>query len=127
MVDDNTDILYNIAAEVAGGVITSRDFVSLRTWGQREGMYISAGMGVNHPDKPPQKAYVRGKNGVGGWVYKPVEGEPNKCLFLWFMNTDIGGWFPQRLIDVNMAKVLMDFNRDLQAHVRELKSSRSEP
>ena len=31
----------------------------------------------------------RGFNGPGGWVFKPIQGEPNKCIFMWVMNTDI--------------------------------------
>ncbi|KAI8767398.1 StAR-related lipid transfer protein 3, partial [Biomphalaria glabrata] len=123
VVDDHTDVLYNIAAEIAGGVITSRDFVSLRSWGQRDGIYLGAGMAVTHPDMPPQKSYVRGTNGVGGWVYKSYQGDPKKTLFFWFMNTDIKGWFPQALIDANMAKVLMDFLNDLRAHVKDMSPS----
>ncbi|XP_059151224.1 stAR-related lipid transfer protein 3-like isoform X2 [Physella acuta] len=123
VVDDHTDILYNIAAEIAGGVITSRDFVSLRTWGSRDDIFIGAGMGVNHPEMPPQKSYVRGTNGVGGWVYKPMPGNANKTLFFWYMNTDIKGWFPQSLIDANMAKVLMDFLHDLRTHVKSITNS----
>ncbi|CAL1536752.1 unnamed protein product [Lymnaea stagnalis] len=123
VVDDHTDVLYNVAAEIAGGVITSRDFVSLRTWGQRDGVYIGSGMGVNHPDMPPQKNYVRGTNGAGGWVYRPCPGDASKTLFFWFMNTDIKGWFPQSLIDANMAKVLMDFIQDLRVHVKSITHS----
>ena len=59
VIDEKVDILYNIAAEIAGGVISSRDFVSLRTWGEKDGIYLGAGMGVQHPDKPKQKQYVR--------------------------------------------------------------------
>ena len=59
MVDEKTDILYNLAADLAGGAISSRDFVTLRTWGEREGIMIGAGLGVKHPEMPPQKAYVR--------------------------------------------------------------------
>ncbi|KAH9524307.1 StAR- lipid transfer protein 3 [Bulinus truncatus] len=123
VVDDHTDILYNIAAEIAGGVITSRDFVSLRTWGQRDGLYIGAGMAVTHPDMPPQKNYVRGTNGAGGWVYEIHPKDAQKTLFYWYMNTDIKGWFPQALIDANMAKVLMDFLQDLRKHVKDITNS----
>ncbi|CAG5115492.1 unnamed protein product [Candidula unifasciata] len=123
VVDDHTDILYIVSGDLAGGVITSRDFVSLRTWGIRDGIYVGSGMGVTHPSMPPQKNYVRGENGAGGWVYKPVPGDASRTLFFWYMNTDIKGWFPQKLIDANMAKVHLDFCRDLKLHVKRITGS----
>ena len=58
-IDDNTDVTYNIAAEAAGGLISARDFISLRHWTEREGVYLSIGVGCTHPDMPVQKKYVR--------------------------------------------------------------------
>ena len=58
VIDDNTDISYNVAAGI-GGVVSSRDFVNLRHWGTREGVFLSAGEGVTHPDRPPNKKHVR--------------------------------------------------------------------
>ena len=58
VIDENTDISHNIAAGI-GSIVSSRDFVNLRHWGQKEGMYMSAGVGVTHPDCPPVKKHVR--------------------------------------------------------------------
>ena len=58
MIDENTDISHNIAAGI-GSIVSSRDFVNLRHWGQKDGMYMSAGVGVIHPDCPPDKKHVR--------------------------------------------------------------------
>ena len=58
-IDDATEITYNIAAEAAGGLVSARDFVSLRHSAQIEGIYLSVGIGCTHPDMPVQKKYVR--------------------------------------------------------------------
>ena len=58
-IDDTTEVTYNIAAEAAGGVVSARDFVSLRRAAQREGRYLSIATGCTHPDMPAQKKYVR--------------------------------------------------------------------
>ena len=58
-IDDITEVTYNIAAEAAGGLVSARDFISVRQWTEREGVYLSIGMGCTHPDMPQQKKYVR--------------------------------------------------------------------
>ncbi|CAG5123806.1 unnamed protein product [Candidula unifasciata] len=120
VVDSHTDIVYNVSAEIGGGVIANRDFVSIRTWGCQNGVFMGSGMAVTHPSMPPQKNVVRGTNGVGGWVFKPFPGDGRRTLFFWYMNTDIKGWFPQKLVDANMVKVIEDFCKDLHAHVQRI-------
>ncbi|XP_070174333.1 stAR-related lipid transfer protein 3-like isoform X2 [Littorina saxatilis] len=119
VIDNNTDISHNIAAGI-GSLVASRDFVNLRHWGVREGIYLSAGHGVTHPDCPPSKKHIRGFNGPGGWVFKSVPGQPNKSIFIWVMNTDIKGWIPQRLMDQAASTVLQDYLKYLQQHALTL-------
>ncbi|RUS71554.1 hypothetical protein EGW08_020682 [Elysia chlorotica] len=122
VVDDHSDILYIVSNEIGGGAIQSRDFITLRSWVRKNQILLSAGMGVKHPDMPLQKNYIRGHNGVGGYCYAPHPTDPKKTLFYWFMNTDIKGWFPQKLIDANLASVLVDFQRDLTRQVAKVTS-----
>ncbi|KAJ8306906.1 hypothetical protein KUTeg_014990 [Tegillarca granosa] len=82
-VDENTDIVYNIAAEAVGGMVSARDFVNVRRWGIRDGIYMSSGCACTHPDMPPQKKYVRGENGAGGFIMFPLPEDPNKSVFIW--------------------------------------------
>jgi hypothetical protein len=59
VIDDHTDINYQVAKEVGGGIVSSRDFVVLRHWGMKDNCYVSAGVSVKHPSVPPVKQYVR--------------------------------------------------------------------
>ncbi|KAK3799572.1 hypothetical protein RRG08_053201 [Elysia crispata] len=126
VVDDHSDILYVVSNELGGGAIQSRDFISLRSWVEKNGILMSAGMGVKHPDMPPQKNYIRGHNGIGGYCYEAHPTDPGKTLLYWFMNTDIKGWFPQKLIDANLASVLVDFQHDITKQAAKLVSLREE-
>ncbi|PVD36129.1 hypothetical protein C0Q70_03102 [Pomacea canaliculata] len=117
VLDECTDISLNVANQAVGGIVSSRDFVNLRHWGVREGIYLSAGQGVTHPDCPPTKEHIRGYNGPGGWAFKPVPGEPEKSIFIWIMDTDLKGWIPQRLLDQASASVLQQYLKYLQDYV----------
>lgn len=60
VINDNTEVTYNLTAEAGGGLVSSRDFVNIRQWLQLEpGVFISYGTGCIHPDMPVQKKYVR--------------------------------------------------------------------
>eukprot|EP00095_Tigriopus_kingsejongensis_P011920 maker-scaffold507_size152468-snap-gene-0.35 protein:Tk11920 transcript:maker-scaffold507_size152468-snap-gene-0.35-mRNA-1 annotation:"-related lipid transfer protein 3" len=98
-IDSHTDISYQVAAEAAGGVVSTRDFVNLRYWQIIEGVYFSAGVSIAHPAMPHQPKRVRGENGPGGWAMRPVLGQPDQCLFQWLLDTDLKGWIPQSIID----------------------------
>jgi len=123
VVDENTDINYNITADAYGGIVSSRDFVTLRHWETRDGIILSCGIAVQFPDKPPLKKYVRGENKSGGWVFKPVPDNPNKCIFCWIVNTDIKGWIPHYVVDQTLAGMLFQFLRHLRQHILAVKSS----
>lgn len=66
VVDEKTDISYNIAAEAAGGLVSARDFINLRHWGERNQTFFIAVNKATFPDMPPQKKYVR----YGLWTFK---------------------------------------------------------
>ncbi|ESO84493.1 hypothetical protein LOTGIDRAFT_132177, partial [Lottia gigantea] len=121
IVDDNTDVCYSVAAEGGGGLISSRDFVTVRHYGTREGIWLSSGIAATHPDMPPQKKYIRGENAPGGWVFK--SSSQNNCIFSWYVNTDLKGWLPQKLVDQALASVLLEYVVHLKKHVVKLKQS----
>ncbi|XP_013387119.1 stAR-related lipid transfer protein 3-like isoform X1 [Lingula anatina] len=125
VIDEHTDVLYNIAAEAAGGMVSARDFVNLRCWKEMNGMMISVSKGVTHPDMPEQKKYVRGENGPGCWVFKAVPGDPNKSEFVWIVNTNLKGWLPTYLIDQAMSGVLMDFFKYFNQRINYLNTLES--
>lgn len=46
--DEHTDITYQISKEVAGGLVSSRDFVNLRHWAHIENCYVIACIKTEH-------------------------------------------------------------------------------
>ncbi|KAK6183255.1 hypothetical protein SNE40_010766 [Patella caerulea] len=120
VIDNETDICYSVAAEGGGGLVSSRDFVTIRRYGCKEGIWMSAGFPTTHPDMPPQKKYVRGENLPGGWVFKPTN-RPDQCLFIWFVNTNLKGWLPQKLVDQTLSGVLLEYVTYLKRRVKTLK------
>ncbi|KAL5010303.1 hypothetical protein ScPMuIL_012608 [Solemya velum] len=119
--DDHSEISYNVAAEAAGGLVSSRDFINVRRWGQKDGIYLSAGSGVHYPSFKATKKYVRGENGPGGWVFRSVPDNPQQCLFTWFINTDLKGWIPKAAIDQALAGVLLEYLEYLRKHIEDVK------
>ncbi|KAG1671581.1 StAR-related lipid transfer protein 3 [Nymphon striatum] len=118
--DSHTDISYNVAAEGAGGLVAARDFVTLRHWELRDGVYISCGIAVTHPDMPPQKKYTRGENGPGAWIIRIYSDNPHKCQFQWLLNTNLKGWIPQYLVDQALSGVLLEYIGYIRKHTAKL-------
>lgn len=121
-ISENTDIVYVIAAEGAGGIVASRDFVNLRRWTERDGMYLSLVSNATFTGMPTQKKYVRGENGPGGFIFIPIPNEPNKCKLVWYLNTNLKGWLPQQAIDVGLTGVMLDYLKYLRLHIEDLKN-----
>lgn len=46
-------------------------------------------MSVTLPEMPAQKGHVRGENGPGCWVMRPVAGKENQCVFQWLLDTNL--------------------------------------
>ncbi|GAB6019370.1 hypothetical protein CHUAL_000958 [Chamberlinius hualienensis] len=120
VINDSVDIVYQVAAESAGGVVASRDFVNLRTWEKRNDVFVSAGISVVHKKMPPQKSYVRGENGPSAFVIENIPDESHLCQFTWLLNTELKGWIPQYLIDQALAKVMLDFVKYLRNHISSI-------
>ncbi|XP_028517957.1 stAR-related lipid transfer protein 3 isoform X2 [Exaiptasia diaphana] len=116
-IDKCTDICYNVTAETAGGMVSSRDFVNLRHWQKRGNAYISCNVSVEYDQMPPVKQYVRGENHPGGWMFAEKDGHHDKTDFVMMVNTDLKGWLPQYLIDQAMTGVLLDTADCLRRYV----------
>jgi len=119
-IDQHTDITYQVCAEAGGGVVSTRDFVNLRHWDVVDGAYVAAGGSVLHPAMPPQPKRVRGENGPGCWAMKPVESDPNKCLFQWLLDTDIKGWIPQSIIDKALSGTQFEYIANIRLRAQAL-------
>ncbi|XP_059483042.1 steroidogenic acute regulatory protein-like [Neocloeon triangulifer] len=121
VLDEHTDIVYQISAEGGGGVVTSREFVVLRHWGVKDGVYISSGCSCSHLDAPENKKLIRGQNGPNCWAMQPVPGEPNQCIFLWLLDTDLKGWVPQYMVEAALSSAMLDFLASLREYAAKLK------
>ncbi|XP_060067996.1 stAR-related lipid transfer protein 3-like isoform X2 [Ylistrum balloti] len=120
-IDDNTEISYNIAAEAAGGLVTARDFVNVRCWGVRNGVYLSCACGTTYADMPPQKKYVRGENGPGGIVLKALPDDSSKSELTWFLNSSLKGWIPQSAVEQGLSGFLLDYLKYLSQRLEEIR------
>lgn len=58
-IDKDTDIVYQSTKSHGGGIITPRDFITLRHRGTHGSYHISSGVSIHCPSIPSRKNYVR--------------------------------------------------------------------
>lgn len=58
-IDEYTDITYQISTDGGAGLVSSRDFVTLRYWTLVNDCYMIACTGVEHPSVPKNDKYIR--------------------------------------------------------------------
>ncbi|XP_067003688.2 steroidogenic acute regulatory protein-like isoform X2 [Anabrus simplex] len=116
VIDDQTDIIYQVTAEAGGGIVASRDFVNLRHWVLVDNSYVSAAVSITHPSHPPHKKYIRGEHGPSCWVMEPLDEDPTKCAFQWLLNTNLRGWLPQSVVDAAFSSAMKDYMANLRTH-----------
>ncbi|CAB3380027.1 Hypothetical predicted protein [Cloeon dipterum] len=121
VLDEHTDVVYQVSAEGGGGVVASREFVVLRHWGVKDGTYISSGCSCSHLDAPENKKLIRGHNGPNCWAMQPVPNEPNQCNFLWLLDTDLKGWVPQYMVEAALSTAMLEFLSSLRSYAAKLK------
>nr|CAD7258870.1 unnamed protein product [Timema shepardi]CAD7577156.1 unnamed protein product [Timema californicum] len=121
MLDDYTDITYQVTREVAGGLISSRDFINLRHYAVKDGRHIAAGTGMEHPDFPANIKYIRGENGPNCWVMSPIPEDDKHCTFQWLLNTNLHGWLPQYAVDSALITALTDYIGYIRAYASKLR------
>ncbi|XP_074653075.1 stAR-related lipid transfer protein 3-like isoform X2 [Tubulanus polymorphus] len=124
--DKQTDIVYSVAAEAAGGLVTARDFVQVRRWSIRDGVYFIASRSCEFEDKPPVKQYVRGENHPGGFLFVPDPEDPNRTNFVFILCSDLKGWIPQVVIDQALSGVLFEFLSHLRSYADSLNTNHNE-
>jgi len=121
-IDEYTDVAYSVCAEAAGGVVSTRDFVSIRHWSLIDGVYVSAGCSIQHPAMPPQPKKVRGENGPTCYAMFPVEGSPERTLFRWLLDTDLKGWIPQTIIDKALSGAQFEYIQNIRNRAKVITS-----
>lgn len=123
--NDAMIISYQVTAEAAGGVVSSRDFVygsKVGTTGAKDEIFVMGGQSVDYPDAPKSSKIVRAINGPGCQMIFPVEGEEDYCEFLWLMDCDYKGWMPGSILDVAMPVAQTQFLECIRKHAAKLKA-----
>ena len=113
--DSNTDVLYQACASYGGGTISTRDFVYLRRWELIDSNYICALISADHTSVPIRSGRVRGESGPCCFAMEQSNQEPNKCRFLWLLDTDLKLSLPKFLLD----KALIGSCHDFMSYLRE--------
>jgi len=122
ILDNNTDITYQITSDLANGVISSRDFVTLRHWEQRGEAYSIGVISITHPTMPVKKDCIRGENGAGGCFLRP---NGNDCSFEWILNIKLKGWIPKYLVEQTIAGIMIEYVEGLRKHLEITSMTRS--
>ncbi|KAF7268049.1 hypothetical protein GWI33_018791 [Rhynchophorus ferrugineus] len=118
ILDERTDISYLISADGAGGLVSSRDFVTLRHWDHIDGRYILASIKTDHPHLPINNNYVRGENGAGGYLMETVPNKQGMCKFTWILNTNLKmNKIPKFVLEKEIIKMMFIYIKELRAHV----------
>ncbi|XP_065336283.1 steroidogenic acute regulatory protein-like [Cloeon dipterum] len=123
-IDEHTDITYQATSKIAAGIISSRDFVVLRQWAEKEGHFIAAARSTSNNFKPEQDGIIRAHSGPGCWLISPIEHEPNASKIQWVMDTDLKGWLPRFAVDRAFPGAMEEFMTHLRKHVRELNNNK---
>lgn len=149
ILDEHTDITYQVTKEAGGGLIGRRDFVSIRHWKMMENnTYFIATKKTEHPSKPTKTnneyiryyyyyfkfiilivvfniafSYIfRAELGINGYVLSPIQGESDKCLMQWFMNLNLNGQIPKLVVNGALIKVMLNFATTLKTHLSPQKN-----
>lgn len=128
-VDKNIDILRYAFQPFAGGLISSREFVTLRrkeplatttttatTGGAGGDGRLFLAVGCEHSSAPVNKDRVRGWTGPSGFVLEPIPSHSNHCRMTWVLNSDskLPPSIPQKLVDSAFVKLLVSLMRNLR-------------
>lgn len=116
-IDEKTDICYHISQEAAGGLVSSRDFINIRQWTQIEDTYIIASYKCDHPRLPLNSKYVRGENGVCGYVMQPIQEDQDKVRLTWIINTNIHMPLPKFVLEKELISMMFLFIQELRVHI----------
>ncbi|XP_065667049.1 stAR-related lipid transfer protein 3 isoform X4 [Hydra vulgaris] len=122
-VNKNTDILYTVSSEAAGGVIANRDFVVLRRRKKKGPITLLCSVSIETDLLPTKSGIIRGHNGPGGFILRDIPNEPGKTELFWLLNTDIKGWLPSRLVEQSLSGVMVNTVRDIRRYLMNMPSS----
>jgi len=113
-IGDQTSLFYWVTNEILAGLVSSRDFVDVRTYRKTGDSYIISGKGTEYSEMPPQKGRVRGLNGANFFKMSPVEGKPGSTNIIWIMSSDMKGMLPKAVVEKTMYYMMLEYAKQLR-------------
>jgi len=88
--------------------VTCRDFCAIRCTTEEDGVRYIWGCSIINSAVPEDTTgkFVRGMIIVSGFVFKPVDGEPDQCLIANVNQVDPKGWIPAWVVNLGKGKTL---------------------
>lgn len=120
-INSNSDVIYQMTAEIGKGLVSSRDFVMLRHFAERGGYYVIVTESVKDFNTPSKKNVIRGENGPGCWALRQVAAFETEVQ--WLLNTNIRGWLPQLAVDSTLTTVMSDYMISLRKRLVALQEN----
>uniref|UniRef100_F6SFB8 START domain-containing protein n=1 Tax=Ciona intestinalis TaxID=7719 RepID=F6SFB8_CIOIN len=109
-VGEQTFITLEVSAPAAMGLISSREFVTVRRVDKFGDDYVSAGISTNACEHMvPKSNFVRGVNGPTGFVVGPGADGPYSTKFIWILNTNLMGNLSRSLVNRNLTSTMINF------------------
>ncbi|NXU52680.1 STAR5 protein, partial [Turnix velox] len=122
-ISDNITVCRTTTPSAFMKMISPREFVDVVLIKQYDdGTMLSAATNVEHPLCPPQPNFVRGFNYPCGCFCIPLAGEPDKTQLLSFFQTDLGGYFPQTVVESFFPASIAAFYTNLTKALKTLKA-----
>ncbi|CAH1398523.1 unnamed protein product [Nezara viridula] len=117
--DENVDVIYQLSAEAAKGLVSSREFILLRNLVQKNGYHIIATCSVKHPSLQSRPNVIRAENGSGCWALKQVAAFETEVR--WLLNTNIRGWLPQSAVESALLTAMSENMANIRRRALELR------
>eukprot|EP00040_Diaphanoeca_grandis_P041847 m.263642 g.263642 ORF g.263642 m.263642 type:complete len:631 (+) comp51398_c0_seq1:219-2111(+) len=112
-IDIDTDVVYTTMSSQAGGLITPRDFVTVRKREKRAQSIIIAESPVEIKTRPETKDTIRASLGPGGYILTAVESKPDTTRVMWILNVDLKAWLPPLLLKQTMSDLVLKHHKQI--------------
>jgi len=119
-ISDHTRLVYTVAREAFGGLVSSRDFVNVNTWRIIDDVYTHASKSVEYSDMLPQKGKIRAEQLVGWMRLAEIPGEKGRTKACVMGSADYKGMLPKSLTDRASIHYLADYVRNFKKYLESL-------